>query len=241
MDRDLLATIPAGVSAGLDDGGLPEWGLLGSVILATTASGTHGPGALVNDGLTPSLRYVPVLISRTDPAFMLYADGSYEGPVPSSAVYRLYEEGTGWVAPERTISIVRPAAPPPPPPPPPDPGAYLSQPITSASWSYKQTATLWRLVATEAWGGQTTHELAGLFLCDYAEEERRMVSSRGDEFVSRLLVYTSLPGIKQGDMVLIGASGVADPYAAGAQEVRAVATWADTFKAEGAPDFRIAT
>ncbi len=112
---------------------------------------------------------------------------------------------------------------------------------TSAFWSYRQTATLWRLVATDSWGGQTTHEIAGLFLCDYAEEERRMVSARGDEFVTKLLLYTSLPGIKQGDMVLIGASGVADPYAAGAREVRAVATWADTFRPEGAPDFRIAT
>jgi hypothetical protein len=238
MDRDLLATIPAGVSAGLEDGGLPQWGTEGSVILATTASGTHGPGAGMNDSLTPSLRYVFVLMSRTDAGFLLYPDGSYAGPVPSSGVYRLYEESAGWVAPERTISIARPAAPPPPPP---DPGAYLAQPITSAFWSYRQTATLWRLVATDSWGGQTTHEIAGLFLCDYAEEERRMVSARGDEFVTKLLLYTSLPGIKQGDMVLIGASGVADPYAAGAREVRAVATWADTFRPEGAPDFRIAT
>lgn len=108
MDRNLLATIPAGVSAGLEDGGPPEWGTPGSVILATTATGTHGPGALVNDGLTLGLRYVPVLISRTDPAFMLYPDGSFDGPVPSSAVYALYEEGTGNVAaPEadRTITI----------------------------------------------------------------------------------------------------------------------------------------
>lgn len=108
MDRDLLATIPAGVSAGLEDGGPPEWGILGSVILATTATGTHGPGALFNDGLTAGLRYVPVLISRSAPAFMLYPDGSYEGPVPSSAVYALYEQGTGNVtAPEadRTITI----------------------------------------------------------------------------------------------------------------------------------------
>lgn len=118
---------------------------------------------------------------------------------------------------------------------------YLAQPTTGASWSYRQTATLWRLAATEAWGGAKTHENAGLFLCDYAEEERRMTSARGDEFVSKLLIYTSLPGIKQGDMVLIGASGLANPYEAGAQEVRAVASWADTFKPEGAPDFRIAT
>lgn len=108
MRRNLLSRIPAGVGAGKRIADLGEWGTLGSVILATTATGTHGPGALVNDGLTPSLRYAPVLISRTDPAFMLYPDGSYDGPVPSSAVYALYEEGTGNVtAPEadRTITI----------------------------------------------------------------------------------------------------------------------------------------
>lgn len=108
MRRNLLSRIPAGVGAGKRIADLGEWGTLGSVILATTASGTHGPGALVNDGLTPSLRYVPVLVSRTDPAFMLYPDGSYEGPVPSSAVYALYEQGTGNVAAaeaDRTITI----------------------------------------------------------------------------------------------------------------------------------------
>jgi hypothetical protein len=68
-----------------------------------------------------------------------------------------------------------------------------------------------------------------------------MRSASGEEFTSKLLIYTSLPGVKQGDMVKIGASGVADPFAAGAEEVRAVRTWADTFRAEGAPDFRIAT
>lgn len=95
MDRNLLSTIPAGVSAGLEDGGSPEWGLLGSQILAETSTGTHGPGALFNDGLTAGLRYVPVLVSRSSAAFRLYPNGSFAGPNPSSATYNLYEQGTG--------------------------------------------------------------------------------------------------------------------------------------------------
>lgn len=119
--------------------------------------------------------------------------------------------------------------------------SYVSQPTTSASWSYKQTATLWRLAAREAWGGQTSYAAPVLFRCDYAAKNMRLVTSRGDEFVTRLLIYTSLSTVQQGDMVLIGSSDATDPHAAGASEVRAVDRWADTFKAEGAPDFRIAT
>lgn len=119
--------------------------------------------------------------------------------------------------------------------------SYASQPTTGASWSYLQTATLWPLVSRDEWGGQVTHGEPVLFLCDYSAEGRRLVTARGDEFVSRLLIYTSLPSIQQGDMILIGSSSAADPYAAGAQEVRAVDRWADTFTAEGAQDYRIAT
>lgn len=119
--------------------------------------------------------------------------------------------------------------------------SYVSQPETAASWSYLQTATLWRLASRGEWGGQMAWAAPVLFRCDYAAEGRRLVTARGDEFTSRLLVYTSLAGVQQGDMILIGSSDAADPVAAGAQEVRAVDRWADTFTAEGAPDFRIAT
>lgn len=119
--------------------------------------------------------------------------------------------------------------------------AYADQPETSASWSYKQTATLWRLVGGDAWGGQATYAPPVLFLCDYAAEARAALSPRGEEFTTRLLVYTSLPNVEEGDMVMIGESSSLDPFAAGADEIRAVTTWADTFKAAGPPDFRFAT
>jgi hypothetical protein len=67
------------------------------------------------------------------------------------------------------------------------------------------------------------------------------VTAAGDEFTTRLLVYTSLPGVKQGDMLLIGATAERDPYQAGAHEVRAVTEFGDTFSTDGPPDFRIAT
>jgi hypothetical protein len=118
---------------------------------------------------------------------------------------------------------------------------YADQPTTSSSWSYKQTGTLWSLVSRDEWGGQTVHSEPALFLCDFSEDSKRAVTAAGDEFTTRLLVYTSLPGVKQGDMLLIGATAERDPYMAGAHEVRAVTRFGDTFTAEGPPDFRIAT
>lgn len=119
--------------------------------------------------------------------------------------------------------------------------AYAAQPDTAASWSYLQTGTLWALTGRDDWTNAPTYDAPVWFLCDYAEESRRMTDATGEEFVARLLVYTSLTGIKQGDRVLMGASVGADPVAAGASEVRAVTRWADTFNAGGAEDFRIAT
>ncbi len=118
---------------------------------------------------------------------------------------------------------------------------YAQQPETASSWSYLQTATLWPLTGRNDWTGASTYADPVWFLCDYAEESRRMTDATGQEFVARLLVYTSLPGIKQGDRVLIGAALESDPVVAGAVEVRTVTRWADTFNAEGAEDFRIAT
>lgn len=118
---------------------------------------------------------------------------------------------------------------------------YAEQPTTSSSWSYKRTATLWSFVSRDEWGGQTVHAEPVLFLCDYAADNKRAVTAAGDEFTTRLLVYTSLPGLKQGDMLLIGATAERDPYMAGAHEVRAVTEFGDTFSTDGPPDFRVAT
>jgi hypothetical protein len=118
---------------------------------------------------------------------------------------------------------------------------YAEQPMTSSSWSYSQTATLWSLVSRDDWGGQVTHAEPVLFLCDFRSDKARAVTASGDEFTTRLLIYTSLPGIKQGDMVLMSATGEPDPFKAGADEVRAVKEYADTFRADAPADYLVAT
>lgn len=115
MFANELSPIPPGtVGAGLPvPGGL--WGLLGSDIVASSGSGTHGPGLAANDSLSPGLRYVYVLETRSDPAVVLYPDSSHEGPVPYSGTVRLYQQGTGELPGttlQRTFSVsAAPAAP----------------------------------------------------------------------------------------------------------------------------------
>lgn len=109
----------------------------------------------------------------------------------------------------------------------------------AARWSQTKTATLWPLASTDAWGGQQSFGAPVPFLCDYKVESRRARSASGDEFTTRLIVYTERAGIKQGDRILIGASTAADPVAAGAEEVRAVDRYADPFQRLGVDDYEV--
>ena len=58
--------------------------------------------------------------------------------------------------------------------------------------------------------------------------------------LQRQILHTERADIKRGDMVLIGASVVSTPVAAGAFEVRAVTRYADTFD-QKADDFKVMT
>jgi hypothetical protein len=110
----------------------------------------------------------------------------------------------------------------------------------AASWSYTSLATLWVWLGRDDWSGVETFDLPLSFACDYSAESVRMTDAKGVEFTTRQILYTDLPGIKQGDRVLIGESLVVDPIAAGAFEVRSVTRYADTFD-NVAEDFKLAT
>lgn len=109
----------------------------------------------------------------------------------------------------------------------------------AARWSQTKIATLWPLTSTEGWGGQQSYGAPVRVLCDYKTEARRARTAAGDEFTTRLVIYTERADIKQGDRVCIGASDAADPLAAGAEEVRAVDRFADAFSRLGADDFAV--
>ena len=111
----------------------------------------------------------------------------------------------------------------------------------AANWSYTATATLWPWLGRDDWTGKETFGPPELVACDYSAKSERRTDARGDEFVTRQLIYTERAGIKQQDRVLIGDfSGQADPLAAGALEVRAVQRYADTFD-RAADDYEVAT
>lgn len=109
-----------------------------------------------------------------------------------------------------------------------------------AAWSYTAAATLWPLAATDDWSGAKNFGAPVQFACDYSAESVRMTDDAGVEFTTRQILHTERADIKQGDMVLIGTSAQPDPVAAGADEVRSVKRFNDTFE-RLADDYRIAT
>jgi hypothetical protein len=111
---------------------------------------------------------------------------------------------------------------------------------SAARWANTSKATHWPLSAPADWKGAPTFGAPVVFDCDYKAEARKMTNSRGQEFTSRQQIYTERPSIHPGDRVLIGESALADPVAAGAEEVMAVARFADTLEGQ-AEDFMVVT
>lgn len=110
----------------------------------------------------------------------------------------------------------------------------------AASWSYTSRATVWALLGRDDWTGLITYGAPVVIACDYSAESIRMTDAKGVEFTTRQVIHTEHDEFKQGDMVLIGVSALADPVAAGAFEVRAVTRYADTFD-NVADDFKVMT
>lgn len=109
-----------------------------------------------------------------------------------------------------------------------------------ANWSYTAKATLWPRTGRDDWSAVATFGAPVSIDCDYSAEAVRMTDDRGVEFTTRQILFTERADIKQGDMVLIGVSALADPIAAGAFEVRSVKRDADTFE-RLADDFKVFT
>lgn len=101
----------------------------------------------------------------------------------------------------------------------------------AAAWANTATATIWPFISRTDWGGGgQTFGPPEPIACSYSVKAERRTDARGVEFVTRQLIYTERDGIKQGDRILIGDhTGVLDPIAAGALEVRAVERQHDVF------------
>jgi hypothetical protein len=109
-----------------------------------------------------------------------------------------------------------------------------------ANWSYTATATIWRkLEGNDEYGDPLGYAEPEQILCDY-EGGLEALGSLGAEIVVKNTVWTEFALAAAGDYLLIGESTDADPVSAGADEVRQVIRYADTFY-RLADDFAIIT
>lgn len=110
-----------------------------------------------------------------------------------------------------------------------------------ANWSYTATATIWRkLTGNDEYGDPLGYAAPESILCDYEGGLSKRIGSLGAEIVVKNTVWTEFALAATGDYLLIGASTEIDPVVAGADEVRQVIRYADTFE-RLADDYAILT
>lgn len=110
-----------------------------------------------------------------------------------------------------------------------------------ANWSYTATATIWRKVGgNDEIGDPLGYAEPEQILCDYEGGLSKKLASLGSEIVVKNTVWTEFALADAGDYLLIGESDEPDPVVAGADEVRQVIRYADTFE-RVADDYAILT
>lgn len=98
-------------------------------------------------------------------------------------------------------------------------------------WSYTATATIWRkLEGNDEYGDPMGYAEPEQIMVDYEGGLSKRIGSLGAEIVVKNTVWTEFALATAGDYLLIGVSTEADPVVAGADEVRQVIRYADTFE-----------
>lgn len=109
-----------------------------------------------------------------------------------------------------------------------------------ANWSYTAVATVWKTLGFSESGDSLGYSEPVAILCDYEGGLSKRIGSLGSEIVVKNTIWTEYTGAEAGDYILIGTSADPDPINAGADEVRQVVRYADTFD-RIADDFAIIT
>lgn len=110
-----------------------------------------------------------------------------------------------------------------------------------SSWSYTATATIWRkLEGADEYGDPLGYAEPEQIMVDYEGGLSKRIGSLGAEIVVKNTIWSEFSLAEAGDYLLIGVSTEADPVVAGADEVRQVIRYADTFE-RVADDYAILT
>lgn len=118
---------------------------------------------------------------------------------------------------------------------------------SAANWSYTAQATIWLNLGKDEYGDPLGYSAPEVILCDYEGGLSKRISGvsaslgdLGSEIVIKNTFWTEESQAAAGDYLLIGVSTEADPTVAGADEVKQVIRYADTFE-RTADDYAIIT
>lgn len=100
----------------------------------------------------------------------------------------------------------------------------------TANWSYTAEATIWRRLGTDDYGDPLGWSAPEVIMCDYEGGLSKRIGSLGSEIVVKNTIWTEYSSATAGDYLLFGKSAELDPVAAGADEIRQVIRYADTFE-----------
>ncbi|SUB51634.1 hypothetical protein [Pasteurella testudinis] len=109
-----------------------------------------------------------------------------------------------------------------------------------ANWSYTAKATIWHTQGENDETGKVEFSAPIVITCDYGGSSRIAAGDIGREFVRKDTVWTEYAEAKKGDYLLIGESTETDPHIAGADEIKQILRYADTFNRQ-ADDYALIT
>ncbi len=109
-----------------------------------------------------------------------------------------------------------------------------------ANWSYTQPCTIWHKTGADKYGKPTFGAPVEI-MCDYGFNADISTDAKGNEIVQKNTFWTEYVGVKVGDYIMIGASVVADPLTAGANQILNVINYGNTFQRAEPPDFALVT
>ncbi|MBC9130723.1 hypothetical protein FcAc13_05295 [Frischella sp. Ac13] len=98
-----------------------------------------------------------------------------------------------------------------------------------ANWSYTAKATIWRVAGENEYGKKIFHP-PELIYCNYGLDSAARLGDIGTGFIIKNTFWTEYALANEGDFILIGKFTELDPIRAGADEIKHIARYADTFE-----------
>lgn len=100
---------------------------------------------------------------------------------------------------------------------------------SAANWAYTAIATIWHASGVNEYGTKTFHH-PELIYCDYGLDSATRLGDIGTAFVIKNTFWTEYALANEGDFILIGESLELDPVKTGADEIKHIIRYADTFE-----------